>query len=173
MNNKIFSRTLLAIATGSIAALAVLPALASTDKTATFNVTLSVSSDCSISATDLAFGVADSTLATAPINHNTNLTVTCTTGTGYTLSLDAGSVGTSTIAARQMAGVTATNKVRYQLYTNSPGGTVWGDGTGGSGTVPGTGNGSAQSITIYGQVPAQTIPPVDSYSSVETATITF
>ncbi|MDR3414893.1 MAG: spore coat U domain-containing protein [Nevskia sp.] len=144
-----------------------------TNKTATFLVSLTVSSDCSISANALPFGTATSALATSPINQTTTLSVTCSNGTSYTLSLDKGTTTGSTVTARLLAG-TGSNvqTVQYQLYSDSGRSTIWGDTSGGS-TVSGTGSGSAQSITIYGQVPAQTIPTADNYSSTETATITF
>jgi spore coat protein U-like protein len=56
---------------------------------------------------------------------------------------------------------------------------IWGDATGGTTPATGTGNGGGttgtvpQTITVYGEVPAQTIPPADTYTSLETATITF
>jgi spore coat protein U-like protein len=150
-----------------------LPASASTNKTATFLVSLTVQSDCSISAADLSFGSANSSLATTAITQSSNLTVTCSTGTGYTLSLDKGSTTGSSVTGRLLAGTGGnTQTVQYQLYSDALRTTIWGDATGGS-TVTRTGTGSAETIPVYGTVPAQTIPLADNYSSTETATITF
>lgn len=157
-----------------LAALATAPAQAATDKTATFVVSLTVSSDCSISANPLPFGTATSALATTAITHDTNLSVTCSSGTGYTLSLDKGNAAGSTLGSRLLGGTGSnTQTVQFQLYIDSALGNVFGDGTGGTGTVSGVGTGSAVSIPIYGQVPAQPVPAADSYTSTETATISF
>lgn len=159
----------------TLIAAASLPAQATTQKTATFQVSLTVSSDCSISANALNFGSADSTLATTAITQSTSLSVTCSTGTPYTLSLDKGDTSGSTISTRLLAGTGSnTQKVTYQLYSDNGLSTIWGDGTTGNGsTVGGNGTGSAVSITVYGKVPAQPIPPADSYTATETATISF
>jgi spore coat protein U-like protein len=150
------------------------PVQASTQKTSTFLVSLTVNSDCSISANPLAFGSVGSTLATTAIGQNTNLSVTCSSGTNYTLSLDQGSVTGSTVGTRLMGGTGGnTQTVQYQLYSDAPMSHVFGDGTGSSVTVGGVGTGNAVNVPIYGQVPSQTVPAADSYSSTETATITF
>jgi spore coat protein U-like protein len=142
-------------------------------KTATFQVSLSVLSDCAISANPLAFGNANSALATTAINVNTTISVTCTTGTTYSVSLDKGTTTGSLVTARLLAGTGSnTSTVQYQLYSNSGLSAIWGDSTGGA-AVGGTGTGSAVSITVFGVVPPQPIPVVDTYTSTETATITF
>lgn len=144
-----------------------------TNKTATFQVSLTVQSDCSISASALPFGTATSTLATTALTHSTSLSVTCSTGTNYSIALDKGSVAASTVLARLLAGTGSnTQTVGYQLYSDSDATTVWGDATGGT-PLTGVGTGSAVTIPVYGVVPAQSIPAADSYTSTETATITF
>jgi len=175
MNQRAFSFVPAGAVLALLAGLAALPAQASTNKTATFVVSLTVSSDCSISANPLPFGTATSALATTAITHNTSLSVTCSNGTGYTLSLDKGSTTGSAISSRLLGGTGSnTQTVQFQLYIDSGLSNVFGDGTSGNGnTVSGTGTGSAVSIPIYGQVPAQAIPLADSYSSTETATISF
>jgi spore coat protein U-like protein len=158
----------------ALVAAGTLPAQASTDKTATFLVSLTVTSDCSISASPLAFGSVGSTLATTAIAQSTNLSVTCSNGTTYTLSLDKGSTTNSTVGTRLMGGTGSnTQTVQFQLYSDNALSHIFGDGTGGSSTVSGTGTGNAVSVPIYGQVPAQSVPTADNYSSTETATISF
>jgi spore coat protein U-like protein len=162
-----------ALLTALVAATSI-PTQASTDKTATFLVSLTVSSDCSISANPLPFGTATSALATSPITHSTNLSVTCSSGTTYSLSLDKGT-GTGTSLASRLLSGTGLNlqTVNFQLYIDSGLSNIFGDGTGSTGTVSGTGTGSAVSVPIYGVVPAQPVPAADNYTSTETATISF
>ncbi|KGC54755.1 fimbrial family protein [Burkholderia mallei] len=113
-------------------------------------------------------------LATA-VNQQTTLSVTCSNTTSYNVGLDAGNVSGSTVSSRLLAGTTTGNTsttVSFQLYQDSGHTTIWGN-TVGTNTVSGTGNGTAQTLSVYGQVPAQTTPKPDTYESTVTATITF
>ena len=175
----ISKRAFSAISAGTVFAasvaigLASFSADASTTKTATFLVSLTVSSDCSISATALPFGTATSALATTAITHNSSISVTCSTGTTYSVALDKGTTTGSAVTARLLAGTGSnTQTVGYQLYSDTGLSAIWGDATGGA-PVTGTGTGSLVAIPVYGQVPAQPIPLADSYTATETATITF
>ena len=99
----------------------------------------------------------------------------CSNTTPYNVGLDAGGVSGSTVAARLMAGTTAGNTsttVGFQLYQDAGHSTIWGN-TQGTDTVAGTGSGSAQSINVYGQVPAQATPKPDTYQTTVTATVYF
>lgn len=141
--------------------------------TATFNVSLILQANCSISATPLNFGT-NGVLATA-LNQQTTVAVTCTNTTPYNVGLDAGTVAGSSVTSRLMAGTATGNTgttVGFQLYQDAGRTTVWGN-TQGTNTVAGTGTGSAQSIAVYGQVPAQTTPKPDTYQTTVTATVYF
>ncbi|MDN7673898.1 spore coat U domain-containing protein [Burkholderia oklahomensis] len=148
------------------------PATAAT-ATATFTVSLTIQANCTISANPLSFGT-NGVLATA-VNQQTTLSVTCSNSTPYNVGLDAGSVPGSAVSSRLLAGTATGNTsttVGFQLYQDSSHATVWGN-TVDTDTVSGTGNGSAQTLNVYGQVPAQTTPQPDTYQSTITATITF
>ncbi|SAL20106.1 secreted pili protein involved in motility and biofilm formation [Caballeronia arvi] len=154
----------------SAAALSVAPSSFAGSKTATFQVSLTVQADCSISANPLDFGstgVIDSNLDQA-----SSLVVTCTKGTPYTVALDAGSAAGSTIADRELANAGGTAQVKYNLYRDVGRTQVWGQTTG-TDVVGGTGNGNAQPIPVYGRVPAQSMPAADTYTSTVTATVAF
>jgi spore coat protein U-like protein len=141
--------------------------------TATFNVTLTLQANCAVSATPLNFGT-NGVIATA-LNQQTTVAVTCTNTTPYNVGLDAGTVAGSTVASRLMAGTTTGNTgttVGFQLYQDAGHATVWGN-TQGTNTVAGTGTGAAQSISVYGQVPAQATPKPDTYQTTVTATVYF
>jgi spore coat protein U-like protein len=103
------------------------------------------------------------------------LSITCTNTTPYNVGLDAGNVPSSSVPARLMAGTSAgntTTTLSFQLYQDTGHATVWGN-TQGTNTVGGTGTGAVQTITIYGQVPAQTTPVPDTYQTTVTATVYF
>ncbi|WP_205746093.1 MULTISPECIES: Csu type fimbrial protein [Dyella] len=142
--------------------------------TANFNVTLTLTAGCTIAANPLNFGSAG-VLGTA-INQQTTLSITCTNTTPYNVGLDAGSVPTSTIANRLMAGTAAGNTgstVQFQLFTDVARTTIWGN-TPGTDTVTGTGTGVTQTLTVYGQVPVQAFTPrPDNYLTSITATVNF
>jgi spore coat protein U-like protein len=141
--------------------------------TTTFNVTLTLQANCTISATPLSFGT-NGVLATA-INQQTTLAVTCTNTTPYNVGLDGGNVASSTVTPRLLAGTATGNTgttVGFQLYQDAGHATVWGT-TQGTNTVAGTGTGTAQSLTVYGQVPPQTTPKPDLYQTTVTATVYF
>ena len=168
MNVKQALRALsFAVAAASLASV-VTPASATTTKTATFLVSLQITSDCAISTNPLNFG--SSGVLAAAINQTTTLSVTCSNTTPYNVGLDAGNASGSTVAARLLANGAAT--VAFQMYSDSGRSTVWGN-TIGTNTVSGTGSGSAQTLTVYGQVPAQATPTANTYTSTVTASITF
>jgi len=141
--------------------------------TSNLAVTLTVTANCTISATSLPFGTTSS-LATV-LNQTGSLGVTCTNTTPYTVGLDGGNVVASTVAIRLMAGTSTgntTTTVPYQLYADAARTTIWGNTTGA--WMAGVGNGGTQTLTVYGQVPVAAITPKpDLYSSTVVATITF
>lgn len=141
--------------------------------TASFNVTLTLQANCIISANPLNFGSTG--VLSSALNQQTSVAVTCTNTTPYNVGLDAGGVSGSTVSARLMAGTATGNTgttVGFQLYQDAAHATVWGN-TQGTDTVAGTGTGTAQTITVYGQVPAQTTPKPDTYQTTVTATVYF
>jgi spore coat protein U-like protein len=173
------SKTLTRIALTAAVGAALLPVLSGAavysngSKTTTFDVTLTIIADCTIAASPLSFGGSQGVLATA-VNSTTNLSVTCTNTTPYNVGLSAGTVAGSTTAARLMAGTTAGNTsttLAFNLYQTA-GATNWGNSQG-TDTKSGTGNGAAQTLTVYGTVPAQNTPQPDTYKTTITATVFF
>jgi len=141
-----------------------------TTATAQFNVTATVLGNCAVSATDMAFGnYSANSGATLPAT--SILSVTCTTGTTYAVALDGGT-NAANVAARSMTDGSSHN-LPYGLYTTNAYTSIWGDGTGGTVTQSGTGNGSAQSLTVYGRVPASQFVTAGSYSDRITVTVTY
>ena len=60
----------------------------------------------------------------------------------------------------------------YNIYTDAPGGTVWGN-TLNSDTLESTGTGVEQSFTVHGRVPAQATPAAGDYADTVTVTVTY
>jgi spore coat protein U-like protein len=168
MLNTIKHTAIIALVAGATALAA--PSSYATSKTATFDVTLTVQDDCSIAANPMDFGTTG--MMGKNIDQASTLAVTCTAGTPYNVALDAGTAADSTIASRKMANAGGTASIDYNLYSDVARTQAWGQ-TVGTDTVSGTGNGDAQSINVYGRVPAQTTPAAGTYSSTVTATVIF
>jgi len=156
------------IGVGAVAALAGsgTAAIAATD-TDTFQVTLTITDECTVSATTLAFG--SSGLLIANIDQTSTITVRCTNDTLYNVGLDAGVTG-GTVATRQM--VAAAQTINYALYSNPGRTTNWGE-TIATDTVAGTGSGIDQVLTVYGRVPPQATPAAGAYADTITVTLTY
>ena len=60
--------------------------------------------------------------------------------------------------------------VNYALYRDASRTLNWGN-TVGTDTVSGSGNGTAQTLTVYGRVPAQTTPAAGVYN--DSVTVTY
>lgn len=126
---------------------------------------LDIQPDCTIAANPLNFGTVTSV---GVQDASSNLSVECTLDAAYTVALDGGTT-TGDINDRKMQ--QGSDTIDYQLYSDSARTQVWGD-TAGT-TVSGTGSGAAQSIPVFGRVPAQGAKPEGSYQDTITATVTF
>lgn len=148
------------------------PSLAAT-ATSSLSSTATVTSNCTVSTTAVAFGNVNVTTGAA-VDQTGAFSTTCTSGTAWTAAADVGAGGTgATITTRKMT--SGTNKLNYALYTEATRTTVFGDGTAGNGsTIADTGTGSAVSTTIYGRVlSSQNTVPAGSYSDTVTITVTY
>ncbi len=135
--------------------------------TTSFNISVVVSAYCSISATALAFG----TYSGSQVNSTSTITATCTNTTPYNVGLNAGTASGATVTTRKMTGPNSA-LLKYSLYSNSGRTTNWGN-TVGTDTVAGTGSGGAQTLTVYGQLPAGQVVTPGSYADTITATLTY
>lgn len=166
MKNKIFSSAILAAASALALGLASTAAYAVTTTTTTFQVTANVQATCLVSATPLAFGTYNGTVN----NKTSNVNVTCTNTTPYNVGLDAGTSTGATVTTRKM--VNGSNTLGYSLFRDAAQTLNWGN-TVGTDTLTGTGNGSSQSLTVYGQIPANQYVTPNSYADTITATVSY
>lgn len=162
--------------------LVAVPVQAQSTDTTTFDVTITITASCNISTEGngvdpLAFGSHDS--FQTDVDGTTALRVSCTNGAAYNIGLDAGAnpATPGDVNTRRMKGFTTvladnTNDyVAYNLYSDSSGGTVWGN-TIDTDTLESIGTGAQQTFTIYGRVPS-TNYTVGDYRDTVTATVTF
>lgn len=153
-------------------ALGLSPAAYAATAIGTMSVTATVASSCIVGASSLAFGsVTSAAIQAGNIDAVGAVTVNCTTGSAYTVSLDAGSGSGATVAIRKMT--SGANILNYSIYTVAGRTTVWGDTTAASVTVAGTGNGTVQSISAFGRIFSGQTVPAASYTDTVNVTITY
>ncbi len=138
--------------------------------TTTMAVSMTITAGCTVVANPtLAFPGA-ATLGT-PVTATGTISVTCTNSSPYNVGLDKGAGTGATITVRKMTGP-ASATINYGLYQNAGLTTNFGN-TVGTDTEAGTGTGAAQTISVFGQVPAQTSPAPGSYADTVNVTVTF
>lgn len=141
-----------------------------TTQTSQFQVSLDLQAACTIASSPLNFGTQG--VLTSAINQTTSLSVTCTNAAPYSIGLDAGSVTGSVVTNRLMQAGAGGPTVAFQLYQDAARSTIWGNIVGVT-AVTGIGNGTAQTVSVYGQIAAQSTPAMGTYSSTITATVYF
>lgn len=146
------------------------PAQAAT-ASGTLTVNATVVSACLISNGTLSFGSYDPTAASAT-NGSTTLTLTCTPGTAYNIGLSAGAGSGATVALRQLTN--GANTLGYKLFRDASRTLNWGV-TIGTDTLAGTTSSVSltNTITVYGQVPAQQTAVAGSYADTVAITVTY
>lgn len=151
-------RTLL----GAAAFVALFAAGDAAAQSATFQVTATVARACSIEATPVAFGAYDPNAAT-PTDATGTITVQCTRGESYRVSLNDGLYA----AGRQMQNQSdATEFLAYELYSDAGRTTAW---TAGTSTV--AASRAPVTLTVYGRIAANVDATVGTYTDTVTATI--
>lgn len=150
-------------------------AYAANPATTTFQVSATVLKNCTVAATNVAFGNYTPTAGATAANGT--VSVKCTKNSAFTVSLDKGTTAGGAIAQRLMSDG-AGDTLQYNLYTTSGFATVWGDGTGTSVTQGGTGAGmgTAVTLTVYGSLPDnatnQAVPP-NTYTDTVTVSVAY
>lgn len=135
-----------------------------------FTASATVPSNCrAYSTTELDFG-SISGLITVNRDQTSTIGMTCTGRTAWQVGLNNGANASGSIR-RMKLGATA-NYINYELYTTIGRTVRWGNALN-TDTVPGTGTGAAQTLTVFGRVPATQAAAAGSYSDTITVTITY
>ena len=125
-----------------------------------------VTPQCSVNSPNtLNFGLVVS--LGAVIDAQTTLSVSCSNQLAYTVGLSSAS-GSSPTNLKMAFGA---NKLTYAVYQNSARTTGWGNVSGQ--WVAGTGTAASQSLTVYGRLPIQTLPPAGTYTDTISVTVTY
>lgn len=150
----------------TVVALAPAAAVAASAST-TFSVTATVVDACSVSATNLAFGAYDPA-ATTDKTATSTISVQCSLGTAYTISLDNG--GNASGSTRRMA--SGANRLSYEMYRDVGNSLIFGTVANLLG-VSGVGTGVAVPTTVYGVIPKSQSVGTGSYADQITVTIEY
>jgi spore coat protein U-like protein len=130
-----------------------------------FIVQAQVAANCLIIAEDLDFGQHG--VIDQPVTASTQLSINCTPGSTYSISMDGGLSGATDPELRLMQ--SGINTIAYGLYSDATYSNPWGT-TAGT-LVSGTGAGSV-SLPVYGRVLPQPAPP-GTYTDTVVVTITY
>jgi spore coat protein U-like protein len=140
-------------------------------------------SDCSVTASGVAFGAYDPSIAT-PDDSTGTIVVTCTyTGPGgsdtanYTVTLSTGTSGS--FAPRKLA--TGTSRLDYNLFQDAARAQVWGNASSGTTIItgslkvgPGVGNRTRTAThVVYGRIPQLQDADAGNYTDSILVTLTF
>ncbi|MYM40155.1 Csu type fimbrial protein [Duganella qianjiadongensis] len=131
-----------------------------------------ISSSCMVSANSVSFGTV-TPAASGTVTANSSITAKCSNGLPYNVMVSAGVGGTST-KARAMTGANSSNtdKLSYQVYSDSGYSTRWMDEKGPL-ILGFTGNGAAQLIPVYGSLSLNQYLIPDTYTDSLTVTLSY
>lgn len=126
---------------------------------------------CNISTSGISFG-SYNVFNPAPVNTIGTITISCTLLTILTTTEIGPSTNSGGFNPRQMKHSSQSDRLNYNLFTNSSRTTIWGNGTGGTATITCTVLLSLPcTLTVYAQIPALQNVSVGSYSDTVTITV--
>lgn len=164
-------RTLAAITvtTGMMAALA--PRATAASASANLTVSATVTKNCTVSTTALAFGSYDPVVANASANLDGTggVTVACTRGATASIALGSGS---NASGSTRRLGDGAGNFLSYELYSDSGRSSVWNTGAG-TLALTAAPSRAARDFTVYGRIAGNQDVPAGTYGDTVTATVNF
>jgi spore coat protein U-like protein len=137
---------------------------------APFSVQANVVASCSLATLPMDFGTL--TGLTTAQQAASQLSVTCTQGAPYTVTLSNGSNGGTGPAQRLMASPSTTQKLSYGVYKDATHTLPWGQ-TPGVDTLGAAGSGAAQNYNLYGYLPAQAAAAPGAYSDTIVVTVNY
>lgn len=131
-----------------------------------FTVDAAIAANCLVEASDIEFG--QHALIDRNVDAEGAVAVTCTPGTDYSITLGGGLRNSADPEQRILQ--SGGDQARYGLYQDAARSRPWGSSL--QTLLPGTGAGTRQSVTVYGRVPPQPLPP-GKYSDTVNVTITY
>jgi spore coat protein U-like protein len=143
--------------------------------TANLPVSVTVSNNCTITSTAVAFPNYDpiATHATSPDDSTAGaVTITCTKGTSANIGLGLGANASG--SQRRMRDTASTpNHINYELYSDTGRATVWGNAAGSWLSPAPAPDKTARTFTVYGRIPGGQDVPAGTYNDTVVATVNF
>ena len=159
----------IAVSLALAAGLASSPALAAgatgQEATNTIQVSLNISTACTLTTNPMSFGTVTSATGGATASSDTR--VNCTPGAAYTVNIDNG-LNAGGTGIRKLLSTTTTATVDYGIYTDAARTLPW--------TVAGfggTGNGADQTIPVLGRLTQATQVGAGTYQDTLTVTLHY
>ena len=172
MRAKVWAGWMMTAVATAVGVVAVTRPMAAAYGTANLSVTATVTNNCTISTTPVAFGSYDPVVANATANLDAtgSVVVACTKGATATVGLAVGANGTGSTRRMKDAGA---NYLSYELYQESARSTVWGN-SGSALLSPGAApSKAARTFPVYGRIAGNQDIPAGSYSDTVVATVNF
>jgi spore coat protein U-like protein len=140
--------------------------------TANLGVSATVTNNCTISTSALAFGSYDPVVANAStdLDGTGTVSVACTKGVSATVGLGLGSNASG--STRRMTDGSG-NYLTYELYQDASHTTVWGNAGAGLLSPAAAPSKAARNFTVYGQVVSNQDATAGNYSDTVVATVNF
>jgi spore coat protein U domain-containing protein, fimbrial subunit CupE1/2/3/6 len=176
------SKSLAVAALLGIGAVMVAPKAHAGNATSNLSVTASVTANCTISTSAVAFGSYDPVVANAsnPLNASGSVTIACTKGSAPNVTMD---LGAHASGGNRYMSDGGSNTLGYQLYQppsttpndpcTFPGSQVWGTSGSAIFTPTAPGSKSARTYNVCGTVAAGQDVAVGSYADTVVATVNF
>lgn len=137
--------------------------------TSAIAVSATVLSVCTVLPGTLVFGDYNGTEKSV----TGSFTVTCTTGTGYSIALGAGDGASATTAERKMTSILTAGTLKYTLYKEVGHSNIWGD-SGGDIVTGLTGTGLPVIHDVFGVIFADQYPKAAiDYTDSVSITVTY
>lgn len=125
-----------------------------------FSVQANVAASCTVSVSDMDFGVIDAAIS-LPVDQSATISVACTNLASYTVGLDMGRQPADFgPTGRRMAN--GANLLAYGLYHDAAAATAWGTEAGN--IAAGTGTGGNQTLTVFGRIFPDQTAEIGGYS---------
>jgi spore coat protein U-like protein len=168
---RILKTAVAAISLAGVGALLTSTRVSAGTATTNLSVTATVSNNCTISTTTVAFGAYDPvvTNASTALDGAGGVTIACTKGASSTIGLGLGSNASG--ATRRMAN--GSNYLTYELYKETGRTNVWGNSGVDLYTPAAAPSFAPRTFSVYGRVTAGQDVPAGSYSDTVVATVNF
>ena len=148
------------------------PGSSAATASANLTVTATVTNNCSITTTPVAFGAYDPVVANASahLDATGTVTVACTKGATATVGLG---LGSHALGSSRRLTDGGTNYLTYELYQDAGRAAVWGD-AGAALFSPGAApSKSPRSFTVYARIAADQDVAAGNYADTVVATVNF